>query len=185
MTQIISISLGAILINNFIFAQFLGCCPFLGCSNKMDTAIGMGIAVVFVMGLASAICWVIDQFILVALGLEFLQTLAFILVIAALVQAADAVSAARPGARRENLENYIKRLEKLEEIASSFNGVEKCYAIQAGREIRILVKPEQVKDDDMPLIAREIVKRVESELEYPGTLKVHLTRESRAIDYAK
>ena len=86
LSSIITISLGAILINNFIFAQFLGCCPFLGCSNKMDTAIGMGIAVVFVMGLASAICWVIDQFILVALGLEFLQTLAFILVIAALVQ---------------------------------------------------------------------------------------------------
>ena len=106
-------------------------------------------------------------------------------VVAALVQAADAVSAARPGARRENLENYIKRLQKLEEIASSFSGVEKCYAIQAGREIRIIVKPEQVKDEDMPLIAREIVKRVETELEYPGTIKVHLTRESRAIDYAK
>ncbi len=106
-------------------------------------------------------------------------------VVAALVQAADAVSAARPGARRENLENYIKRLEKLEEIASSFDGVEKCYAIQAGREIRIIVKPEQVRDEDMPLIAREIVKRVENELEYPGTIKVHLTRESRAIDYAK
>ena len=86
LSSLITISLGAILINNFIFAQFLGCCPFLGCSNKMDTAIGMGIAVVFVMGLASAICWVIDQFILVPLGLEFLQTLAFILVIAALVQ---------------------------------------------------------------------------------------------------
>ena len=106
-------------------------------------------------------------------------------IVAALVQAADAVSAARPGARRENLENYIKRLQKLEEIASSFSGVEKCYAIQAGREIRIIVKPEQVKDEDMPLIAREIVKRVETELEYPGTIKVHLTRESRAIDYAK
>ena len=86
LSSIITIALGAILINNFIFAQFLGCCPFLGCSNKMDTAIGMGIAVVFVMGLASAICWVIDQFILVPLGLAFLQTLAFILVIAALVQ---------------------------------------------------------------------------------------------------
>ena len=86
LTNIISISLGAILINNFIFSQFLGCCPFLGCSNKVDTAVGMGIAVTFVMGLASAICWVIDQFVLVPLGLAFLQTLTFILVIAALVQ---------------------------------------------------------------------------------------------------
>ena len=84
--SIVSISLGAILINNFIFSQFLGCCPFLGCSNKVDTATGMGLAVVFVMGLASAICWVINEYILVALHLEFLQTLAFILVIAALVQ---------------------------------------------------------------------------------------------------
>lgn len=86
LTNIISISLGAILINNFIFSQFLGCCPFLGCSNKVDTAVGMGLAVTFVMGLASAICWVIDQFVLVPLGIEFLQTLTFILVIAALVQ---------------------------------------------------------------------------------------------------
>ena len=86
LSSIITIALGAILINNFIFAQFLGICPFLGCSNKVDTAVGMGIAVVFVMGLASAICWVIDQFILVPMGLEVLQTLAFILVIASLVQ---------------------------------------------------------------------------------------------------
>ena len=86
LTNIISISLGAILINNLIYSQFLGCCPFLGCSNKVDTAVGMGLAVTFVMGLASAICWVIDQFVLVPLGLAFLQTLAFILVIAALVQ---------------------------------------------------------------------------------------------------
>ena len=86
LSSIIEISLGAILINNFIFSQFLGCCPFLGCSNKVDTAFGMGLAVVFVMGLASAICWVINEYILVALHLEFLQTLAFILVIAALVQ---------------------------------------------------------------------------------------------------
>ena len=86
LTNIISISLGAILINNFIFSQFLGCCPFLGCSNKVDTAVGMGLAVTFVMGLASAICWVIDQFVLVPLGLAFLPTLTFILVIAALVQ---------------------------------------------------------------------------------------------------
>ena len=86
LTNIISISLGAILINNFIFSQFLGCCPFLGCSNKVDTAVGMGLAVTFVMGLASAICWVIDQFVLVPLGLAFLQTMTFILVIAALVQ---------------------------------------------------------------------------------------------------
>ena len=86
LSNIITISLGAILINNFIFAQFLGCCPFLGCSNKVDTATGMGLAVVFVMGLASAICWVVDVYILVPLGLQFLETLAFILVIAALVQ---------------------------------------------------------------------------------------------------
>ena len=106
-------------------------------------------------------------------------------VIAALVQAADAISAARPGARRENLENYIKRVEKLEEIAKSFEGVEKCYAIQAGREIRIIVKPESIKDDDMVIAAREIAKRIENELEYPGQIKVHMIRESRAIDYAK
>jgi len=86
LTNILSIALGAILIDNFIFSQFLGCCPFLGCSNKVDTATGMGIAVVFVMGLASAICWVVDTYVLVPLGLEFLETLAFILVIAALVQ---------------------------------------------------------------------------------------------------
>ena len=86
LTTVLSISLGAILVNNFIFSQFLGCCPFLGCSSKTDTAVGMGVAVIFVMGLASAICWVVDTYILVPLGLEFLETLAFILVIAALVQ---------------------------------------------------------------------------------------------------
>ena len=106
-------------------------------------------------------------------------------VVAMLVQAADAVSAARPGARRENLESYIKRLQKLEEIATSFDGVEKCYAIQAGREIRIMVKPEQVGDDDMVFLAREIAKRIESELEYPGQIKVNVIRENRKIDYAK
>jgi ribonuclease Y len=106
-------------------------------------------------------------------------------VIAALVQAADAVSAARPGARRENVENYIKRLEKLEGIAASFTGVEKCYAIQAGREIRIIVRPEIVRDDDMVLIARQMAERIENELEYPGQIKIHLLRESRAIDFAK
>lgn len=106
-------------------------------------------------------------------------------IIACLVQAADAISAARPGARRENVENYIKRLQKLEEIANSFDGVEKCYAIQAGREIRILVKPEVVKDDQTVLVAREIAKKIESELDYPGQVKVHVVRESRAIEYAK
>ena len=106
-------------------------------------------------------------------------------IVACLVQAADAISAARPGARRENLENYIKRLEKLEEIASSFNGVEKSYAIQAGREIRIMVKPDAVNDDQMVLMAREIVKKIESELEYPGQIKVNVIRENRAIEYAK
>jgi ribonuclease Y len=106
-------------------------------------------------------------------------------VIACLVQAADAISAARPGARRENLESFIKRLEKLEEIATSFNGVERSYAIQAGREIRVMIKPEVVKDEKMPLIAHEIAARIENELNYPGQIKVHLIRESRAVDVAK
>lgn len=106
-------------------------------------------------------------------------------VIACLVQAADAVSAARPGARRENIENYIKRLEKLEEIANSFNGVKGSYAIQAGREIRIMVKPEVISDDQMILTARDIVNKIENELDYPGQVKVNVIRESRAVDYAK
>ena len=106
-------------------------------------------------------------------------------VVAVLVQAADSISAARPGARRETLESYIKRIEKLEEIANSFDGVEKCYAIQAGREIRIIVKPEEVSDDDIILKSREIVKKIESELEYPGQIKVNVIRETRAIEYAK
>ena len=106
-------------------------------------------------------------------------------VVACLVQAADAISAARPGARRENLENYIKRLETLEEITSSFNGVEKSFAIQAGREVRIMVKPEVVSEDQMVLLAREIAKKIEDELEYPGQIKVHLLRETKAIEYAK
>ncbi len=104
---------------------------------------------------------------------------------AMIVQAADAISAARPGARRENLENYIKRLTKLEEIANEFDCVEKSFAIQAGREIRIMVKPEAVNDSQMVLVARDIVKKIESELEYPGQIKVHIIRESRTIDFAK
>lgn len=106
-------------------------------------------------------------------------------VVACLVQAADAVSASRPGARRENVQNYIKRLEKLEEIASSFEGVEKSFAIQAGREVRIMVKPEVVSDDKMVLIARQVVKKIEEELEYPGQIKVNIVRENRIVDYAK
>ncbi len=106
-------------------------------------------------------------------------------VIACLVQAADAISAARPGARRENIESYVKRLEKLEEIANSFRGVEKSFAIQAGREVRIIVKPEVISDDELTLTAREIVKKIENELEYPGQIKVSLIRENRAVDYAK
>ncbi len=106
-------------------------------------------------------------------------------VIDALVQAADAISAARPAARRENLENYIKRLQKLEEIACSYDGVEKSFAIQAGREIRIMVRPEDIKDERMIVVAREIASRIENELDYPGQIKVHLIRESRAIEYAK
>ena len=106
-------------------------------------------------------------------------------VIACLVQAADAISAARPGARRENIESYIKRLEKLEEIANSFEGVDTSFAIQAGREIRIMLKPEAVSDDQMTIIARDIVKEIENNLDYPGQIKVNIIRESRACDYAK
>ena len=104
---------------------------------------------------------------------------------AVLVQAADAISAARPGARRESLENYIKRLEKLEEIANSFDGVEKCYAIQSGREIRIMVKPEDVTDDGIKVLAREIAKHIEEQMEYPGQIRVNVIRETRCTEYAK
>ena len=105
--------------------------------------------------------------------------------VACLVQAADAISAARPGARRENLETYIQRLQKLEEISNEFNGVEKSFAIQAGREIRIMIKPDVVNDEGMVLVARDIAKKIEAELEYPGQIKVSLIRETRAVDYAK
>ena len=104
---------------------------------------------------------------------------------AILVQAADAISAARPGARRETLETYIKRLEKLEEIANSFEGVDTSYAIQAGREVRIIVKPERVSDSDTIIMAKDIAKRIEAELEYPGQIKVNVIRETRTVDYAK
>ncbi len=106
-------------------------------------------------------------------------------IVAVLVQAADAISAARPGARRENVQNYIKRLEKLEEIATSFEGVEKSFAIQAGREIRIMVNPDTVSDDKMVVVARDIAKKIEEELEYPGQIKVNIVRENRVIDFAK
>ena len=106
-------------------------------------------------------------------------------VIAVLIQAADAVSAARPGARRENVENYIRRLQKLEELTGSYPGVEKAFAIQAGREVRIMVKPEEVTEDNMILLARDIAKKIESELEYPGQIKVNVIRETKAVEYAK
>ena len=106
-------------------------------------------------------------------------------IVACLVQAADAVSAARPGARRENIENYIKRLEQLEEISTSFDGVERAYAIQAGREVRVMVKPDVINDEKMPYIAHEIAKKIESEMEYPGQIKDNIIRESRASDIAK
>ena len=105
--------------------------------------------------------------------------------LAFIVMAADAISAARPGARRENVENYIKRLEKLEEISRSFDGVESTYAIQAGREIRVMVKPDAINDDRMTILAREIAKKIEAELDYPGQIKVNVIRENRAVDYAK
>ncbi len=106
-------------------------------------------------------------------------------IIAVLVQAADAVSAARPGARRENVENYIRRLQKLEELTGSYPGVEKAFAIQAGREVRIMVKPEEVTEDNMIILARDIAKQIESELEYPGQIKVNVIRETKAVEYAK
>ena len=106
-------------------------------------------------------------------------------VIACLVQAADAISAARPGARRENVENYIRRLEKLEELTGTYPGVEKSYAIQAGREVRIMVKPEDVSEDNMIILARELTKKIESELEYPGQIKVNVIRETKVVEYAK
>lgn len=106
-------------------------------------------------------------------------------IIAVLIQAADAISAARPGARRETLETYVKRIEKLEEIANSFAGIERSFAVQAGREIRIMVKPDQITDEDMVLICRDIVKKIEEELDYPGQIKVHVIREMRAIEFAK
>ncbi len=106
-------------------------------------------------------------------------------IIACLVQAADAISAARPGARRENVENYIRRLEKLEELTGTFPGVEKAYAIQAGREVRVMVRPEEVNEDDMVLMARDLAKKIEEELEYPGQIKVNVIRETKAVEYAK
>ena len=106
-------------------------------------------------------------------------------VVACLVQAADAISAARPGARRENIENYVKRLENLEEISSSFEGVEQAFAVQAGREVRIMVKPDVISDDQVILLARSIAKKIEDTLDYPGQIKVNVIRESRAIEYAK
>ena len=105
--------------------------------------------------------------------------------IACIVQAADTISAARPGARRETLEAYTNRLKQLEDITNSFKGVDKSFAIQAGREIRVMVVPEQVSDDDLVLLARDLSKKIESELEYPGQIKISVVRETRVVDYAK
>ena len=104
---------------------------------------------------------------------------------AVLIQAADAISASRPGARRETVEAYIKRLQNLEEIADSFDGVEKSFAIQAGREVRIIVKPDRISDDKMTILAREVAKKIENEMDYPGQIKVNIIRETRTVDYAK
>ena len=106
-------------------------------------------------------------------------------IVACLVQAADAISAARPGARRENLENYIKRLEQLETITGTYPGVDKAFAIQAGREARVMVKPEQVSEDQMVILARDLAKKIEEEMEYPGQIKVHVLRETKVVEYAK
>jgi len=106
-------------------------------------------------------------------------------IVACIVQAADTISAARPGARRENIESYIKRLEKLEDLTNSFDGVESSFAIQAGREVRVVVKPEEINEDQMVLLARDIARKIEGELKYPGQIKVHLLRETKAIEYAK
>ena len=106
-------------------------------------------------------------------------------IVACLVQAADAISSARPGARLENVVNYIRRLEKLEELTNSFPGVDKSYAIQAGREVRIMVKPEEVSEDSMILLAHDLARKIESELEYPGQIKINVIRETKAVDYAK
>ena len=105
--------------------------------------------------------------------------------LAFIIQAADAISAARPGARRENVESYVKRLENLEEISSGFEGVEQAFAVQAGREVRILVKPDVISDDQVILLARAIAKKIEDTLDYPGQIKVNVIRESRAVEYAK
>ena len=122
--------------------------------------------------------------------LHSLEIFAYILIVNlafgfAMHYAADAISAARPGARRENLENYIKRLEQLETITGSYPGVEKAYAIQAGREVRVMVKPEQVSEDQMVILARDLAKKIEEEMEYPGQIKVHVIRETKVIEYAK
>ena len=185
LTEILTIVVAGLLTNNIVLSQSLGICPFLGVSKKTDSALGMGAAVTFVLLIASVVCWALYNYVLLPLEIEYLQTIVFILIIAVLVQIADTLSAARPGARNDSMENYIKRLEQLENIGNSFEGVDKSYAMQAGREIRVLVKPDEIDDLESFKLARELKSKIESEMQYPGTIKITVVRETRAQEEAR